>query len=134
MVRFALLFCAAALLAHAGVGIRILLGVGDSASSDWSGEVSAQSARIASVEPWRLDGDDALQPGNRWKMSTHNIRLFGGGALAVPRPVVANGVLVLLDNRITQQRYGQVFFDSLPDYGFSMEFDDVEKFFKAGLF
>ena len=31
------------------------------------------------------------------------------------------GVLVLLDNRITKQRYGQVFFDSLPDYGFTTE-------------
>ena len=39
------------------------------------------------------------------------------------------GVLSLLDNRITQQRYGQVFFDSLPDYAFSMKFADVEKFF-----
>jgi ATP-dependent DNA helicase DinG len=39
------------------------------------------------------------------------------------------GVLSLLDNRITQQRYGQVFFDSLPDYAFSMQFKDVEKFF-----
>ena len=39
------------------------------------------------------------------------------------------GVLVLLDNRITQQRYGQVFFDSLPDYSFTMQFADVEKFF-----
>lgn len=39
------------------------------------------------------------------------------------------GVLSLLDNRITQQRYGQVFFDSLPDYAFSMQFADVEKFF-----
>jgi ATP-dependent DNA helicase DinG len=39
------------------------------------------------------------------------------------------GVLSLLDNRITQQRYGQVFFDSLPDYSFSMKFADVEKFF-----
>jgi ATP-dependent DNA helicase DinG len=39
------------------------------------------------------------------------------------------GVLVLLDNRITQQRYGQVFFDSLPGYAFSMRFGDVEKFF-----
>ena len=28
------------------------------------------------------------------------------------------GVLALLDHRITKQRYGQVFFDSLPDYGF----------------
>ncbi len=39
------------------------------------------------------------------------------------------GVLALLDNRITKQRYGQVFFDSLPDYGFTTELSDVEKFF-----
>jgi ATP-dependent DNA helicase DinG len=39
------------------------------------------------------------------------------------------GVLSLLDIRITQQRYGQVFFDSLPDYSFSMRIGDVEKFF-----
>ncbi len=41
------------------------------------------------------------------------------------------GVLVLLDNRITKQRYGQVFFDSLPDYGFTTNIDDVEKFFNV---
>jgi ATP-dependent DNA helicase DinG len=39
------------------------------------------------------------------------------------------GVLALLDNRITRQRYGQVFFDSLPDYRFSTEIEDVESFF-----
>jgi len=39
------------------------------------------------------------------------------------------GVLVMLDNRITKQRYGQVFFDSLPEYGFTTELSDVEKFF-----
>jgi ATP-dependent DNA helicase DinG len=39
------------------------------------------------------------------------------------------GVLALLDHRITKQRYGQVFFDSLPDYGFSMDFAEVERFF-----
>lgn len=39
------------------------------------------------------------------------------------------GVLVLLDNRITKQRYGQVFFDSLPDYGFTTRIEDVERFF-----
>jgi len=41
------------------------------------------------------------------------------------------GVLVLLDNRISKQRYGQVFFDSLPDYAFTTEIDDVEKFFNV---
>ncbi len=39
------------------------------------------------------------------------------------------GVLAILDNRITRQRYGQVFFDSLPDYGFTTKLEDVEKFF-----
>ncbi len=42
------------------------------------------------------------------------------------------GVLVLLDNRITKQRYGQVFFDSLPPYGFhAPNLSDVEKFFNV---
>ncbi len=41
------------------------------------------------------------------------------------------GVLALLDNRITKQRYGQVFFDSLPDYGFTTSITDVEKFFNV---
>jgi ATP-dependent DNA helicase DinG len=40
------------------------------------------------------------------------------------------GVLVLLDNRITRQRYGQIFFDSLPPYRFTMDIGDVEEFFK----
>ena len=39
------------------------------------------------------------------------------------------GVLVLLDNRITKQRYGQVFFDSLPGYAFTTHLDEVERFF-----
>ena len=39
------------------------------------------------------------------------------------------GALVLLDNRITKQRYGQVFFDSLPDYGFTTRIEDVENYF-----
>ena len=38
-------------------------------------------------------------------------------------------MLVLLDNRITKQQYGQVFFDSLPDYRFTTQREDVEKFF-----
>ncbi|MEN6609186.1 MAG: ATP-dependent DNA helicase, partial [Bryobacteraceae bacterium] len=41
------------------------------------------------------------------------------------------GVLALLDNRITKKQYGQVFFDSLPDYGFTTDLDDVEKFFSV---
>ena len=39
------------------------------------------------------------------------------------------GVLVMLDNRITKQRYGQVFFDSLPDYAFTTDRRAVEEWF-----
>lgn len=41
------------------------------------------------------------------------------------------GVLAILDNRITKQRYGQVFFDSLPDYGFTTKLEEVESFFNV---
>jgi ATP-dependent DNA helicase DinG len=41
------------------------------------------------------------------------------------------GVLALLDNRITAQRYGQIFFDSLPPYGFTTNLNDVESFFNV---
>ena len=41
------------------------------------------------------------------------------------------GVLVLLDNRITRLRYGQIFFDSLPPYRFTDEPGDVKDFFNV---
>ena len=41
------------------------------------------------------------------------------------------GVLSILDNRITKQRYGQVFFDSLPDYRFTTDIRDVEAFWRS---
>jgi ATP-dependent DNA helicase DinG len=39
------------------------------------------------------------------------------------------GVLVLLDNRITKVKYGQVFLDSLPPYRFTTKLEDVRNFF-----
>lgn len=39
------------------------------------------------------------------------------------------GVVVLLDNRVTKQRYGRVFFESLPDYRFTDDIREVESFF-----
>jgi ATP-dependent DNA helicase DinG len=39
------------------------------------------------------------------------------------------GVLALLDNRITKTRYGQIFFDSLPPYRFTMNREDVAGWF-----
>jgi ATP-dependent DNA helicase DinG len=39
------------------------------------------------------------------------------------------GVLAILDNRIMKQRYGKVFFDSLPPYALTASIADVESFF-----
>ena len=70
----------------------------------------------------------------RWQAALPYIFLLVAtlSQLAVPRLIRSRsdrGVLVLLDNRISKQRYGQVFFDSLPDYGFTTRLEDVEKFF-----
>lgn len=40
------------------------------------------------------------------------------------------GILAILDNRITAKSYGQIFFDSLPDYGFTLDRDELERFFR----
>lgn len=45
------------------------------------------------------------------------------------RGATDRGVLVLLDNRITKLKYGQVFFDSLPPYRFTDKLGDVRNFF-----
>ena len=102
---------AGAELSHAAVAVRVLLGVGDQAETDWSGGVVAQGATIAAVEPWRFDVGDAMLPGNRWKMSSRRIRLFGAAVTPpaagaprlqfapitpVVRPFSANGVVVSL--------------------------------------
>ncbi|WP_263367477.1 ATP-dependent DNA helicase [Edaphobacter bradus] len=39
------------------------------------------------------------------------------------------GVLMLLDPRIQRQRYGRIFFESLPPYRLTQEITDVENFF-----
>jgi ATP-dependent DNA helicase DinG len=41
------------------------------------------------------------------------------------------GLLVLLDNRILRQRYGQVFLESLPNYRRAASLADVQEFFRA---
>ena len=83
-----------------GTGVRILFGVGDTQASKWNGGVTAQGAQIASIDPWRFEGEDAVLPGNRWQLQLHTVRLFGGGGqFGINRlPFVANGVIVRLSN------------------------------------
>ncbi len=88
------------LLAQNAVGIRILMGIeGAKLGDKWDGSATAEGARITSVEPWRFDVGDAMQPNNSWKVAIHTMRVFGGaqGRNRVQAPI-ANGVIVFLDS------------------------------------
>ena len=91
---------AASASAQGPVSIRVLLGVTDTESASWDGGVRAQGASIVSIEPWRFEGTDAIN-GNRWSISTHPARRFGGANQAAPPPVVANGVVITLSGPAT---------------------------------
>ncbi len=79
-------------------------------------------ARIAAI---RDDGGDAF---NSYQVPQAAIALKQGFGRLI-RSRTDRGVLALLDNRISKTRYGQIFFDSLPPYGFTTNREDVEKFF-----
>jgi hypothetical protein len=87
------LFLMASLPSSAAVGVRLLLGIGDAVDTRWDGSVTARGARVASVEPWRFDADDAITSAG-WRAAVHAIRLFGGRQAPGP---VANGVIVRLE-------------------------------------
>src|SRR5579862_5368850 len=76
--RLLLLGWIAVTAVQAQVSLRILLGAGDTGPVRWDGTIAAQGANIASIEPWRFEGTDAIA-GNTWHINTHPVRLFGGG-------------------------------------------------------
>ena len=81
-------------------------------------------ARIAAI---RDDGGDAF---HSYQVPQAAIALKQGFGRLI-RSRTDRGVLSLLDNRVTKTRYGQIFFDSLPDYAFTTRREDVEKFFNV---
>ena len=112
-------------------------------SSFWQG-VDVQGEQLSCVIidrlPFAVPSDPVIAA------RTEAIRQTGGNAFydyQVPQAAITlkqgfgrlirattdRGVLVLLDNRITKLKYGQVFFDSLPPYRFTNKLQDVRQFF-----
>jgi ATP-dependent DNA helicase DinG len=79
-------------------------------------------ARIAAIK------DDGGEPFYSYQIPQAAIALKQGFGRLI-RSRTDRGVLALLDHRITKTRYGQIFFDSLPDYAFTMKREDVDRFF-----
>ncbi len=79
-------------------------------------------ARIRSL---RQAGED---PFNSYQIPQAVIALKQGFGRLI-RHKKDRGALVLLDNRILNARYGKTFFDSLPDYAFTNQLSDVQRFF-----
>jgi hypothetical protein len=78
-------------------GVRVVLGLTDKAATTWDGSVTVDRGRAGSIEGWRFEGEDAVD-GASWRAATRPIRLFGGAAAGQgQRPIVANGVIVWLD-------------------------------------
>ncbi len=80
---------------QSAVGVRLIFGLTDKEQAKWDGSVTVEGARVASIDPWRFEGEDAILDNSSWRVSTHRIRLFGGGRNGPP-PFVANGVVVWL--------------------------------------
>jgi ATP-dependent DNA helicase DinG len=80
-------------------------------------------ARIAAIR------EDGGEPFSSYQVPQAAIALKQGFGRLI-RSRTDRGVLALLDRRITTTRYGQIFFDSLPDYTFTTKREDVERFFK----
>jgi ATP-dependent DNA helicase DinG len=79
-------------------------------------------ARIAAL---RAEG---REPFREYQIPNAAIALKQGFGRLI-RSKTDRGVLALLDHRITKTAYGQIFFDSLPLYSFTMKRDDVAKWF-----
>ena len=82
------------------------------------------AARIAAIA---ADGGNAFM---EYQVPGAVITLKQGFGRLI-RSLHDRGVLVLLDNRIARQRYGRIFFESLPKYGHAHSIDDIANFFSS---
>ncbi len=70
-----------------GDSFLIILGVGDTAATNWDGSLTVTGANVEILRGWRFSGSDSIS-GSSWKMSTRTTL-----ALNAPGPVQENGII-----------------------------------------
>src|SRR5512133_1911337 len=79
----------------AAVAFRILLGVADTAATQWDGSVTVSPGAIASVQGWRFRPSDTTDGRSSWKAwSGQSLTMIGRQNAGQAPPVVENGVIV----------------------------------------
>src|ERR1019366_5157269 len=63
-----------------------ILGVGETAVTNWDGSIAVAGAPVEILRGWRFEGTDAISGTTSWKMSTHVTP-----SLSPPGPVQENG-------------------------------------------
>jgi hypothetical protein len=78
------------------VAFRILLGVGDQQSTDWSGSIKPSAGRIENIQGWRFRGaDKADAQSSSWSAwSGRSLINIGRQNVGTPPPTLENGVIV----------------------------------------
>jgi hypothetical protein len=67
----------------------VILGVGDTAATNWDGSIAVTGASIQILRGWRFTGTDSISGTTSWKMNTRP-----SPALNPPGPVQENGLIV----------------------------------------
>jgi len=67
----------------------VILGVGDTAATNWDGSITVSGANIEILRGWRFAGTDSITGTSGWKMSTRTTP-----SLNPPGPVQENGIIV----------------------------------------
>jgi hypothetical protein len=76
-------------LAAGTVAVRLLLGVGDAASTPWPGRVSVTPGEVLGIDPWRFREGDRVTGIDAWQSRSLPIRRVVPAKKAAPKKAVA---------------------------------------------
>lgn len=107
---------AASTVVPAARSYLVILGVGDTAATNWDGSIAVTGATVEIIRGWRFTPADSISGTSSWKLSTRTTP-----SLSPPGPVQENGIIVKVSAAT-----GPVNFDVTTTQGnFSFSSQDV---------